>query len=146
MAKTTACGNALLLLLFNNTDWANIGDAAGLQNAATAGVLYFSLHTSDPGVAGNQTTNEISYTGYARQAVARSGAGFTVTNNAVALAALIAFGAMSGGDGGTVTHYGLGTAETGAGHLLYSGTVTPNVLVTTPTNPQLAAGTILTES
>lgn len=59
--------------MFNNTDFANIGDAGGLQNSATAGSLYISLHTSDPGEAGSQTTNEANYTSYARVAVARSG-------------------------------------------------------------------------
>lgn len=59
---TTAAANALLLLLLNNTDWANIGDAGGLQNSAAAGSLYLSLHTSSPGEGGDQTTNEISYT------------------------------------------------------------------------------------
>jgi len=73
MSKSNACENGLLLLMFNNTDFANIGDAGGLQNSATAGSLYISLHTSDPGEAGSQTTNEANYTSYARVAVARSG-------------------------------------------------------------------------
>lgn len=59
---TTAAANAFLLLLLNNTDWANIGDAAGLQNSVAAGSFYLSLHTADPGEGGNQSTNEISYT------------------------------------------------------------------------------------
>lgn len=40
MSLTNAAETALLTLLFNNTDWANIGDAAGLQNSATAGSLF----------------------------------------------------------------------------------------------------------
>lgn len=59
---TTAAANSFLLLFFNNTDWAVVGDAAGLQNSASAGSLYLSLHTSSPAEAGNQSTNEISYT------------------------------------------------------------------------------------
>lgn len=59
---TTAAANAFLLLLLNNTDWANIGDAGGLQNSASEGSLYLSLHTSSPGEGGSQSTNEISYT------------------------------------------------------------------------------------
>lgn len=59
---TTDAANKFLLLLLNNTDWANVGDASGLQNSATEGNLYLSLHTSSPGEGGNQTTNEISYT------------------------------------------------------------------------------------
>ena len=59
---TTAAANAFLELLFKNTDWAAVGDASGLQNSATAGSFYLSLHTSSPGEGGNQSTNEISYT------------------------------------------------------------------------------------
>ncbi len=59
---STAAANAFLLLLLNNTDWANVGDASGLQNSATAGSLYLSLHTSSPGEGGTQATNEIAYT------------------------------------------------------------------------------------
>lgn len=57
-----AAATAFLTLFFNNTDWANVGDAGGLQNSATAGSLYLSLHTSSPGTGGTQATNEISYT------------------------------------------------------------------------------------
>jgi hypothetical protein len=68
-----------LLLLFNNTNAANIGDATGLRGSTTAGSLYLSLHTADPGETGSQTTSECNYTSYARQAVARSSGGFTIT-------------------------------------------------------------------
>ena len=61
-AMTTAAANAFLLLFFNNTAWATIGDASGLQPSAVAGSLYVSLHTADPTEAGNQSSSEISYT------------------------------------------------------------------------------------
>lgn len=56
-----AAATALLNLLFVNLDFADVGDAAGLQNSATAGSFYLSLHTSSPGEAGTSATNEISY-------------------------------------------------------------------------------------
>ena len=59
---TTAAANSLLLLFFNNTDYAVVGDAAGLQNSVTAGSLYLSIHTSSPAEGGNQATSEITYT------------------------------------------------------------------------------------
>lgn len=120
MSKTNTFENDLLLLVFNNTDIALIGDAAGLQNSASAGSLYISLHTAEPGEAGDQTTNETAYTNYARVAVARSGAGWTVSANSVSNAAAIAFAAC-GLTGATITHFGIGTDPTGAGKLLYSG-------------------------
>jgi hypothetical protein len=39
--------NDLLLLLFNNTNWANLGDATGLRGSSTAGSFYVSLHTAN---------------------------------------------------------------------------------------------------
>ncbi len=144
MSKTNACENSLLLLIFNNTDFALIGDAAGLQNSAAAGSLYFSLHTADPGEAGSQTTSEATYTSYARVAVARSGAGFTVSGNAVTPAAAVTFPAGIGGSG-TVTHFGLGTDSSGAGVLLYKGAVTPNIVTGNGVTPQLSAATSITE-
>jgi hypothetical protein len=145
MSKSNSLENIILELLFKNTNGANIGDATGIRGSSTAGSLYIGLHTGDPGEAGDQTTNEISYTGYARVAVARSGSGFTVTGNSVSPAANVSFGAMSGGSGGTVTHFSIGTASSGAGVLLYKGTVTPNIAVTTGVTPILTTATAIAE-
>ena len=144
MSKSNVFENALLELVFKNTTFAGVGDATGLPGSATAGSLYFSLHTSDPGEAGDQTTNEVAYTSYARVAVARSGAGFTVTGNAVAPAANVTFPAGTGGSG-TATHWGIGTASSGAGKLLYKGAISPSIVCGSGVTPQLTAGTAATE-
>jgi hypothetical protein len=143
MSKADGWENALLLLLFNNTNAANIGDATGLRGSTTAGNLYLSLHTADPGESGNQMTSEIGYTSYARAAVTRSAAGFTVTANSVALTTEVSFPAGTGGSG-TASYFGIGTAASGAGTLLYSGTVTPNIVCGNGVTPQLttAAGLV----
>lgn len=132
--------NDLLKLIFQATAIANIAD-----NAASAPLtnLYISLHTSDPGEAGDQTTNETSYTSYARVAVARSGSGWTVTNNSVSPAATIGFPACTGGTA-TITHFAVGTASSSTGKLLISGTVTPNISVSSGVTPQLTTSTALT--
>lgn len=145
MSKTNSWENALLELVFKNTNAANIGDATGLRGSSTAGSLYVSLHTADPGEAGDQTTNEISYTGYSRVAVARSGSGWTVTGNSVSPAAVVQFGSMTGGTGGTVTHFGVGTASSGAGVLLYKGAASPNITVANGVTPQMTTATAITE-
>ena len=119
MSRTNAAETAYLLLLFNNTDWANIGDASGLQNSATAGSLYISLHTGDPGEAGSQTTSEATFGSYARQAVARSGAGWAVSGNTVDNVVAITFPEASSGSE-TITHVGIGTDLSGAGNLIWS--------------------------
>src|SRR5688572_20903714 len=97
MSKSNSLENSWLLLLLNNTNIANVGDATGLRGSSTAGSLYVSLHTSDPGEAGDQTTNEATYTSYARVAVARSAGGWTISGNAASNTAAITFPACTGG-------------------------------------------------
>ena len=115
--------NDLLLLYFNNTNAANIGDATGLRGSTTAGSLYLSLHNASPGEAGSQTTNECSWTSYARLAVARSGAGWTVSTNTFTNAAEAAFAQCTGGSD-TVKFFGVGRSVSGAGTLDWYGPLT----------------------
>jgi hypothetical protein len=139
MSMTNAAEAALLDLLFLNVDWANIGDAAGLQNSATAGSFYISLHSADPGEAGNQSTNEISYTGYARVAVNRTAGGWTRTTSTIANTALVQFPQATGGTA-TATHFGIGTDSTGAGNLLLKGALNASLSISNGIQPQFAAG------
>lgn len=145
MSKSNVFENDFLLLVFNNTNAALIGDATGLRGSSTAGSLYLSLHTADPGEGGNQSTSEISYTGYARVAIARSVAGFTVSANTAALVGNIDFGTMTAGAGGTATHWGLGTDPSGTGKLLYKGVLSPTIAVSNGVTPRVNAGTAVTE-
>lgn len=141
MSKGNTFENDFLKLIFEATAIANIAD-----NAASSPLtnLQISLHTSDPGEAGDQTTNEIAYTSYARVAVARSGSGWTVTANSVSPDANIDFPAGTGGSG-TATHFAIGTASSGAGKILYKGTVTPNIVCGNGITPRLTTATAITE-
>ena len=141
MSMTNAAEAALLDLLFLNVDWANIGDAAGLQNSATAGSFYISLHTADPGEAGSQTTNEVAYTSYARVAVARSGGGWTRSVSTVSNTALVQFPQATGGTA-TATHFGIGTDASGAGNLLLKGALNSSLSISNGIQPQFAAGAL----
>lgn len=145
MSKTNSLENALLLLIFNNTNIANIGDATGLRGSSTAGSLYLSLHTADPGEAGNQTTSECNYTSYARVALARSGSAWVVTGNSVSPAAVVSFPASTGGSDQTATYVGIGTASSGTGVLLYRGILTPSLAITTGVTPELGTASSLSE-
>ncbi|MEZ0263018.1 MAG: hypothetical protein ACAH80_18580 [Alphaproteobacteria bacterium] len=144
MSKGNTFENDLLLLIFNNTNCSLVGDATGLRGSSTAGSLYFSAHTADPGETGTQTTSEATYTSYARVAVARSGAGFTVTNNSVSPAANVSFPAGTGGSG-TLTHFGVGTDSSGTGKLLYKGAISPNIVSGNGVTPVLTTATAITE-
>ena len=137
MSASNSLENGILELLFKNTTFANVGDATGLVGSSTAGSLYVSLHTSDPGEAGAQNTNETSYSNYARVAVARSGSGWTVSGNAATNAAAITF-PQCGASGATITHFGIGTASSGAGILLFKGTC--SLVVSTSVTPSFSAG------
>lgn len=145
MSKSNTFENELLAHIFNNADIANIGDAVGVRGSTAAGSLFLSLHTADPGEAGTQATSEISYTGYARVGVARSAGGFTVSGATVTLTANQDFGKMTAGTGGTVTHFAVGKASTGATVVLYKGTVTPTIVVATGVIPRLETGTNINE-
>jgi len=144
MSKSNTHENDYLKLIFNNVTMTLVGDAAGILASAAAGSLYLSLHTADPGEAGNQTTNEVAYTSYARVAVARTTGGFTVSTNTAALVANVSFPAGTGGSG-TATHWGIGASSSGAGKLLYKGAISPTIVCGNGVTPQLTAGTVVTE-
>lgn len=137
MSKSNTFETALLQLLFNNTTIPNIGDATGLRGSTAVGSLYLSLHTADPGEAGTQATNEIAYTGYARQAVARTSGNFAVSGGTMSLNINVDFPEMTGGAGGTVTHFAVGAELSGATLVLYKGAVTPSIVVATGVTPRI---------
>ena len=141
MSKGNTFENDWLKLIFQATAIANIADNASSSPLTS---LHVSLHTADPGEAGDQTTNEVAYTSYARVAVARTSGGWTVTTNSVSPVATISFPACTGSTA-TATHFGVGTASSGAGKLLYSGTVTPNISISTGVTPQLTTASTITE-
>lgn len=142
MSKGDTYENDWLKLIFNGTAIADLAD-----NDATSPLtnLYVALHTADPGEAGNQTTSEAAYTGYARVAVARTTGGWTVTANSVSPVANIDFGECTAVPGGAITHFSVGTASTGTGKLLYSGTISPNITMAVGVIPRLTTATAITE-
>ena len=146
MSASNAFENSLLLLIFNNTDIANVGDAAGLQNSVTAGSLYVALHTAAPGEGGDQTASESAYTNYARQAVARaSGAGgWTVSGTAPTIASnasAVTFPAC-GVTGSTVTYFSVGLVVSGASVIVASGILTAQLIINSGITPSFAIGAL----
>ena len=141
MSKSDTFENDWLKLIFNGTAIANIAD-----NAASSPLtnLYVSLHTADPGEAGSQTTSECAYTSYARVAVARTTGGWTVTGNSVSPVAAITFPNCTGGTE-TATHAVVGTASSGAGKILYSGALSPNISIYGGVTPSIPTSSTITE-
>lgn len=114
------------------------------------GTIYAHLHTADPTLSGTSSTNEATYTGYARVAIDRSGTGFTIcdpdgTTNASGTAfknaAEITWPECTGvGDDEVETHASLCTAS---GQILYSAALTASIRVTNLDTPRAPAGTAI---
>lgn len=126
MSKSNALETGLLSLIFNGDAIANLADDASSSPLTN---LYVSLHTADPGEAGDQASNECTYTSYARVAVARTSGGWTVSGNSVSpVTNPIVFPTATGGSE-TATHISVGTAASGAGVLYYSGALTTSIVI-----------------
>lgn len=141
--KTDVFENDLLKLIFNGTPIANIADNAASLPLTT---LYLSLHTADStdAAASGQSTSEATYTGYARVAVTRSSAGWTVSGNSVSPVANVEFGQCTAGTA-TITYAGIGTAASGTGKLLYVGAISPAIAVSAGVIPRLTPASTITE-
>lgn len=142
MALGNTAESDLLKLIFQNTAWANVGNAGGLLPSSVAGSFYISLHTSTgPGATGNQTTNEAAYTNYARVAVARSAGGWTITGSAPTTsgnAAAITF-PQSGSGPEVETYFAVGTvASSGTGEITWFGALTSPLTVNNLITPSFA--------
>lgn len=139
MSKSNAFETDILELIFNATALADLAENDSTSPATT---LTVSLHTGDPGEAGTMTTSEATYTSYARQTVARTSGGWTVAAGSVSPVANITFPTATGGSE-TITHFGVGTGV--SDNLMYSGTVTPNIVVSNGVQPVLTTSTAITE-
>jgi len=137
--------NAILNLVFRAVNWANYADNTATTPQTNVGI---SLHTADPGDAGNASTSEIGYTSYTRVNVARTTGGWTAASGgSISPAANIDFPAGTGGSGTAAffaTAASNATPPTGAQNILWSGTVTPNIVTGSGVTPRLTTGTTIT--
>jgi hypothetical protein len=143
-ALTDALENSLALLFFNNTNIANVGDATGLRGSTAAGSTQLSLHSvalSDTSTL--MTSNELSYTGYARptQARAAGAGGWTVSGASASNFSTITFGEMTAGGPVTAVYLGVGLISTGSVLHMHSP-LQSNLVINNGVNPQFAAGAL----
>ena len=139
MSKSNAFEDDFLELTFNGTTIPNIADNAASSPSAN---LSIALHTADPTESGNQLSFEATYGSYARVPVARTTGGWTVSSGSVSPVADIDFPQATSGSE-TITHFSVGTGV--SNNMLYSGTVTPNIVVVTSIEPSLTTATTITE-
>lgn len=125
----------LLNQYLNGIAVANLTDNAA---SSPLGSLYVSLHSVDP-TSGDQSTNELSYPGYTRVAVARNPLApfWTVSNGIARPSAAIIFPNPTGGSA-NAAYMGIGTLSSGAGLLLCAGPLTPVTLVVPNFPPTIA--------
>jgi hypothetical protein len=142
MSKSNAFETDLLELIFQGIAITGLAQ----NHASPVASLAVSLHTADPGEAGTQATNETTYGSYARVAIARTTGGWTVSGATVSPVANISFPTATSGTA-TLTHFGVGTNATAgqAGYLIYKGTISPNISVTSGVTPVLTSATTVSE-
>ena len=139
MSIANATETAILKLVYQAVAWANYADNAATSPQTNIAV---GLHTADPGEAGDMTTSEIAYTSYARVSVARTTGGWSESSGVVSPIANIDFPAGTGGSG-TATHFSTGKTGGGATAILWSGTVTPNIVTGSGVTPRLTTATTI---
>lgn len=133
---------SLLLLLFNNTNIADVGDAAGIRGSVLAGDFYLALTTTAPSDTAFGT--ECAYTSYARVDVVRSSSGFTVTSpNLCANAALVQFPQATGGSE-TAVGFNVVKEDTGTDRVGWGLITSPpaGLPIVTGVRPEFDAGAL----
>lgn len=141
MSATNVFENGLLSLIFQNANYANVGDATGLRGSSTAGVFYVSVHTATPGEGGSQNTNEAAYTNYARQSVARNSSKWDVASGVASNHDAITF-PQSGSGPESETFIGIGSDVSGSGNLFLYGALTATLVVNNLITPNIQAGAL----
>jgi hypothetical protein len=140
MSFSNTAETAILALIFTATTWSNIAINATSSPDTT---IECALHTSDPADAGTMSTNEISYTSYARKSTNRNSGAWTVSGNSVSPAANLDFATATGGSA-TATHGSVGRPGGGAAAIHMKGAVTPNIAVSTGVTPRWTTASALT--
>lgn len=132
--------NDIMKLIFNGTAIANVAD-----NAATSPLtnLFVSLHTTTLDDTSVQTTNEVSYTGYARAQVLRTSGGWTITGNSVSPTTTISFGPCTAGSTSALWA-AIGTSLTGTGKILFYGQLSSSISISVGVTPQITTTTTIT--
>lgn len=103
---------------------------------------YVALYTSSPGVGGSANTNEAAYGSYARVSITAS-TGFTAASaGSSSNTGLIQFPECTSGSE-TITHVAIVTTASGAGQILYFGSLTASRSISTGIQPQFAINALV---
>lgn len=126
MPKSTDACNKILNLMYRATAWANVADNAAASPLTN---VYVALHTATLTAATNsQEENEVAYTNYARQSVARSTGWSAGSGGSTNNAALLQF-PQSGATGATLAAVSTGTTVSGATPVWHYGTLNSPITI-----------------
>lgn len=136
-SKTTQSANDFVNYLLRNV-------SPSWDGATT---LYLSAHSGAVGLGGDQQTNEIAYTGYARIPLLRNNVTgeFTVAaSGAASNQNLLQHGnATAGTFPITITHAAIGENASGAGTVIATGALASSYTFNINTNPQYPTGAVV---
>lgn len=132
MPTAVNSANSFLNLIYRAVAWANLADNAASSPAAT---LDLALHTAAP-ASSAQTSNEATYTSYARITITRGPGGWTLpAGGSLNNVALAQFAQCTGGTN-TITHVSVGQGGT----IIHYGALSAPVNVSNGIQPQFAIG------
>lgn len=135
MSTSVDSANSILGLIYRAAAWADMAENDGSSPATS---LDIALHTAAPATS-SQSSNEATYTSYARVAVARSGVGWNApAGGSLDNAALIQFIECTGGTN-VITHVSVGNAGT----IIHWGALSASRSVSSGIQPQFAAGALV---
>lgn len=113
----------------------------------SATILYASLHVGAVGLGGDQTTNEVAYTGYARIPLLRNnvtGEFAVASGGQTSNQNLLQFGnATAGSFPITATHVAIGENPSGAGTVIATGALVSSTVLNLNSNPQFPVGNLI---
>jgi len=138
-SKTTQSANDVLNYMLRN--------AAPSWDGSTT--LYLALHTGAVGLGGDQTSNEVAYTGYGRIAILRNNSTGEFTTSVVASSSnqnLLQFGnATAGSFPITATHASIGENASSTGTMITTGALSSPLVINLNINPQFPIGSVIVQ-
>lgn len=139
MSNSNWFENQWLLHIYNNENIAGLGDASGVLGSATAGNVFIALHASGLDDTNLQDYTEISYTGYARSAQARTSGVWTVSGNQVTNVSTVNFPTCTGGSA-TASGFSVGITSGGSTNVLHYGILDATFPIASGNTPTFGVG------
>lgn len=135
MSTAASSADSILNLIYRALAWA---DVAENDTSAPAAVLDIALHTAAPATSA-QTSNEATYTNYARVTVTRGAGGWTLSaGSGTSNVALIQF-PVCGASGNTITHVSVGISGT----IIHYGELAAPRAISSGIQPQFAPSALV---